>query len=94
MRYCKVRRFRRYDAPKKLLYPEKYAQHLLLSLYLFRDKMSYYQNNQVFVSRQISRTWCPTVVNNKVKFEPYDDLLYDVYSHYNVNISDNQDPCG
>ena len=35
-----------------------------------------------------------TVVNNKVKFEPYDDLLYDVYSHYNVDISDNQDPCG
>ena len=45
-----------------------------------------------FVSKQVSKNWCSNC--NKIKFEPYGDLVDEAYSHCNANMFDNQVPFG
>ena len=46
----------------------------------------------------LTKTFEPSVQivvdSNKIKFEPYDDLVEEVYSCYNADMLDNQDPVG
>ena len=86
MRCQKVRRILRYHVPKKLLSPEKFPQHVMLLFFPFRDEKQLYQN-------KLQEQGVPDVVNrSKIKFEPYDGLVYQAFSRCNENSINNHDP--
>ena len=67
--------------PNKLSFPEKFAGHVMLAgcQQLYRNKLQE-QGVQDVVNR------------NKIKFEPYGDLVDQVFSQFNENSINNQDP--
>ena len=92
MRCPKVRQFLRYHKPNKHLFPEKFAHHVLLLFFPFRDKKMLsgcpplYQN-------KLQQQGVQYVVNrNKIKFEPYGDLVDQAFSQFNEISINNQDP--
>ena len=92
MRCPKVRRILRYHKPNKHLFIEKLAHHVLLLFFPFRDKKMLsgcpplYQN-------KLQQQGVQYVVNrNKIKFEPYGDLVDQAFSQFNENSINNQDP--
>ena len=92
MRCPKVRRILRYHKPNKHLFIEKLAHHVLLLLFPFRDKKMLsgcpplYQN-------KLQQQGVQYVVNrNKIKFEPYGDLVDQAFSQFNEISINNEDP--
>ena len=67
--------------PNKLSFPEKFAGHVMLA-----GCPQLYQN-------KLQEQGVQDVVNrNKIKFEPYGDLVDQFFSQFNENLINNQDP--
>ena len=80
--------------PNKLLSPEKFAHHGLLLLFPFRDEkqllsgctpLPMYKNKLQEQRVQDVRN------RNKIRFEPYGDLVDQAFSQFNENYIKNQD---
>ena len=81
MRCRKVRKILRYHVPNKILYPEKFAYHVLLFFYPFRDEKELLSGLPPLYQNKLQEPEVQDIVNiNKIKFEPYGDLVYEVYS--------------
>ena len=68
-------------------YPQKFAHHVLLLFYPL-GFLPMYQNKLQDEEEEVQ-----VVVNiNKLKFEPYGDLVDQVFFQFNANLMNNQDP--
>ena len=93
MRCRKVRRFLRYHVPNKLSLPEKFAHHVLLLFYPFRDEKELLSGFPPLYQNKLQEQGFLDVVNmNKIKFELYGDLVDQVYSKSNETLISNQNP--
>ena len=91
MRWRKIRRTLRYHVPNKLLSPEKFAHHVLLLFYPFRDERELLSGFPPLHQNKLQEEGVQDVVNiNKIKFEPYGDLDQ-AFSQFNENLINNQD---
>ena len=88
-----VRQILRYHVPNKLLSPEKYAHVVMLLFFPFRDEKQLHSGCPSFYQNKLHEQGLQDVVNrNKIKFEPYGDLVDQVFSQFNENSINNQDP--
>ena len=71
--------------PNKLLFPEKISHHAMLSFFLSGDS-PLYQNKLQEQGVQDVRN------RNKIKFEPYGDLVDNAFSRFKENPINNHDP--
>ena len=95
VRYLKVRGILWYHEPNNSLYPGKYAHHLLILFYPFWDEKDLLSGCLPLYQNKLLEPGVQTVANsNKIKFEPFGNLVDDSYSRYNANMLDNQDPFG
>ena len=86
----KVRWILQYNLLNKLLFPEKFAHHVLLLFYLFREEKELVFHQCMKTKKEV---WVQDLVNiNKTKFEPYGDLVVEVFLQFNKNLINNQDP--
>ena len=93
IRCHKVRRILLYHVPNKLLPPDKFAHHMLLLFYPFRDEKELLPGFPPLYQNQLQQQRVQNIVNkNKLKFGPYGDLVDQVYSKFNETFIDNQDP--
>ena len=93
MRCQKVRRILRYHVPKKLLSPEKFPHHVMLLFFPFRDEKQLLSGCPPLYQNKLQEQGVPDVVNrSKIKFEPYDGLVYQAFSQCNENSINNHDP--
>ena len=77
------------------LYPEKSLHHLLISAYPFRNENELLSGTPPFHQNKLLEIDIQRIANNnKVKFEPYGDLVDEVQTHYNENLINSQDPYG
>ena len=77
----------------KLLSPEKFAHHVLLLFYPFRyekDLLSSFP--PMFQNRLQEEQFQDVIKINKIKFEPYGDLVDQALVIFNENLISNQDP--
>ena len=89
----KVRQILRYHTPNKLLSPEKFAHHVILLFFPFRDAKQLLSGCLPLYQNKLQEQGVQDVVNsNKIKFEPYGDLVDQVFSQFNENSINNQDP--
>ena len=92
MRCRKVRRILRYHVPNKILYPEKFAHHVLLLFYPFRDEKELLSGLPPLYQNKLQEQGAQDIVNiNKIKFEPYCDLVDEVNSRLSETLINNQD---
>ena len=94
MRYRKVRTVLQYHVPNKLLSPEKFAHHVLLLFYPFRDEKELLSGFPPLYQNKLQEQGVQDVVNtNKIKFvEPHVDFIDQAYSEFNETLINNQDP--
>ena len=94
MRYCKVRTVLQYHVPNKLLSPEKFAHHVLLLFYPFRDEKELLSGFPPLYQNKLQEQGVRDVVNTKkIKFvEPHGDFVDQAYSEFNETLINNQDP--
>ena len=93
VRYLKVRGILWYHEPNNSLYPGKYAHHLLILFYPFWDEKDLLSGCFSLYQNKLLEPGVQTMANsNKIKFEPFGNLVDDSYSRYNANMLDNQDP--
>ena len=77
--------------PKKLLSLEKLAYHLLHLFYLFRDEKELLSGFPPLYETKLPEQGVQYVVNiNKIKFEPYGDLVDWANSRVNETLIHNQ----
>ena len=89
----KVRRILRYHVPNKLLSPEKFAHHVMLLFFPFRDEKQLLSGCPPLYQNKLQEQGVQDFVNrNKIKFEPYGDLVDQAFSQFNENSINNQDP--
>ena len=75
IRCRKVRQIVRCLVPNKLLFPEKFAHHVLLKFYPFIDEKELLSGFPPIYENKLQNEGVQDFVNiNKMKFEPYDDL--------------------
>ena len=92
MRYRKVRRILRYRVLNKLLAQEKFAHHVLLLFYPFRDEKELLSGFPPLYQNKLGEQGVQAVVNmNKIKLKPYDDLVDQGFSQFDKNSIKNQD---
>ena len=83
----------RFHVPNNILYPEKFAHHILLLFYPFRDAKKLSSVLPPLYQNKLLEQGVQVIVNiNKIKFEPYGDLVDEVYSRLNETLTNNQDP--
>ena len=76
----------------KLLSSEEFA-HVLLLFYPFRDEKELLSGFPPLYQNKLQEQGVQDVVNtNKIKFEPYGDLVDQAYSKFNETLINNQDP--
>ena len=93
MRCRKVRRIVRYHVPNEVLCPEKFAHHVLLLFYSFRDERELLSDFSPMYQKKMQEQGSQDVVNiNKIKFEPHGDLIDWAYLPFNETLINNQDP--
>ena len=93
MRCRKVRRNLRYHVPNKLLSPETFAHHVMLLFFPFRDEKQLLSSYPLIYQNKLQDQGVQDFVNrNKIKFEPYNDLVDQAFSQFNENSINNQDP--
>ena len=93
MRCRKVRRILQYRVSNKILHPEKFAHHVLLLFYPFRDEKDLLSDLPPLYQNKLQKQGVQDIVNiNKIKFEPYGDLVDEVYSRFSETLINNQDP--
>ena len=88
----KVRRILRYHMPNKLLFPEKFAHHVMPFFFSFRDEKQLLSGCPLLYQNKPQEQGVQDVVNNnKIKFKPYRDLVDQIFSQFNENSINNQD---
>ena len=88
-----VRQILRYHRPNKLLSPEKFAHHVMLLFFQFRDEKQLLSGFLPLYQNKLQEQGVQDVVNSsKTKFEPYGDSVDQVFSQFNENSINNQDP--
>ena len=88
----KVRRILRYHMPNKLLFPEKFAHHVMPFFSPFRDEKQLLSGCPPLYQNKPQEQGVQDVVNsNKIKFKPYRDLVDQIFSQFNENSINNQD---
>ena len=93
MRCHKIRGILWYHVPNKILYPEKFAHHVLLLFCPFRDENELLSGLPPFYQNKLQEHGVQDIVNNnKIKSESYGDLVDEVYSGLNETLIKNQDP--
>ena len=94
MRCRKVRSILRYHVLNKILYSEKFDHHVLLLFYPFRDEKELLSGLPPLYQNKLQEQGVQDVGNiNKIKFEPYGDLVDEEYSRLNEILINIQDPC-
>ena len=79
--------------PNKLLPLEKFAHHVLLLFYPFRDEKELPSGFLPSYQNKLREQGIQVVVNmNKIKLEPYGDLVDQAFSQFNENSIIFQDP--
>ena len=72
--------------------PEKFAPHVLLLFYLFRNEKDLLPGCPPLFKNSLQEQGVQAVVNmNKIKFEPYGDLVDQAFSQFNKTSIANQD---
>ena len=95
LRCRKVRKVLRYHVPNNILHPEKYAHHLLMLFYPFRNENELLAGTPPLYQNKFLEPGVQDIVNNnKIEFEPFGDLVEEAYLHYNEHLIGNQDPQG
>ena len=93
MRCRKVRKILQYHVPNKILYPEKFAHHVLLLLYPLKDEKGLLSGLPPLYQNKLQEQRIQDIVNlNTIKFQLYGDLVDGVYSQLNETLINNQDP--
>ena len=93
MRYRKVRRILRYHVLNKLFSPEKFAHHVMLLFFPFRDEKQLLSGCPPLYQNKLQEQAVQDDVNrNKIKFEPCGYLVDQAFSQFNENSINNQDP--
>ena len=70
--------------PNKLLFPEKFAYHVMLSFFPFRDEKQLLSVCPPLYQNKLPEQGVQDIVNrNKIKFEPYGDLVDQAFSQFN-----------
>ena len=78
--------------PNKLLFPEKFAHHVMLSFFPFRDEKQLLSVCPPLYQNKLPEQGVQDIVNrNKIKFEPYGDLVDRAFSQFNENSLNDQD---
>ena len=76
----------------KLLFIEKFAHHVLLLFYPFRNEKELLSGFPPFCQNKLQEYVVQDVVKiNKIKLEPYDDLDEQAYSKFHDTLINNQD---
>ena len=79
----------------QLLSPEKFAHHVLLLFYPFRDEKDLLSSFPPMFQNKLQKEQFQDVINiKKIKFEPYGDLVDQAFVKFNENLISNQDPHG
>ena len=72
----KVSKILRYHVANKILYPEKFARHVLLLFYIFRDRKELLSGLPLLCQNKLQKPEVQDVVNfNKIKNKPYNNLV-------------------
>ena len=75
------------------MYQEKFAHHVLLLFYPFRDEKELLSGLPPLYQNKLQEQGVQDVVSiNKIKFEPYGDLVDEEYSRLNEILINIQDP--
>ena len=79
--------------PNKLLSTEKFAHHAMLLFFQFRDEKQLLSCCPPLFQNKLQEKGVQDVVNrNKIKLEPYGDLVDLAFFQFNENSVNNQDP--
>ena len=88
-----VRRILRNHMLIKLSCPGIFSHYVLLLFYLFREKKELLSGFPPMYQNKLQEERVQDVVDiNKMKFEPYGDLVYQTISQFNKKLINNQDP--
>ena len=83
-----------YHVPNKYRFPEKYAHHLLFLFYSFCSESELLGVNKTY-QEHLRDEYILSVINtNRLRFEPYADLVDEAYTNLNAELSSNQDAYG
>ena len=75
------------------MYQEKFAHHVLLLFYPFRDEKELLSGLPPLYQNKLQEKGVQGIENiNKIKFEPYGNLVDEVYSRLNETLVNNQNP--
>ena len=87
--YCwKVRWVLWYHMSNKLLSLEKFAHHVMLLFFLFRDEKQLLSGCPPLHQNKLQEQGLQDVVNrNKIKFKPYGDLVDQTFSQFNEKLT-------
>ena len=92
MRCRKIRRNLGHHVPNKLLSPEDCTHHVMLLFYPFSDENELLSDCPPLYQYKMQEQGVQDVVTgNKIKFEPYGDLVDQAFSQFNENSINNQD---
>ena len=92
MRCPKIRRNLGHHVPNKLLSSEDFIHHVMLLFYPFSDENELLSDCPPLYQYKIQEQEVQDVVTgNKIKFEPYGDLVDQAFSQFNENSIINQD---
>ena len=76
--------------PNKILSPEIFAHRLLI--FFIRSEMKSFSGFPPMYQNKLQEEGVQDIVNiNKMKFEPYGDLVDQAFSQFNKNLINNQD---
>ena len=79
--------------PKQILYPEKFAYHVLLLFNPFRDEKGLLSGLPPLYQNKLQEPEVQDILNiNKIKFAPFGDLVDEMYSWLNETLINNEDP--
>ena len=92
MQCRKVKLVMRYHAPNYHKKPEEYAHHMLLMYYPFRSETALHENESKTYTETLLDPAVAAIVNeNKIKFEPYGELVDAALDNLRTNLMSCQD---
>lgn len=79
--------------PNKLISQEKFANHMLLLFYSFRDEKELLSDCPLLYQSKLQEQRIQEVANmNKIMFKRYSDLVDQTFSDFNETLINIQDP--
>ena len=89
LKYRKVRAILRYHVPNQNKRPEEYAHHLLFMYYPFRKEEDLHK--ETYMENLVNPEVMRVVNNNKIKIEPFGNLVETALRSLRSNLKNNQD---